>query len=57
MKISLDELKSLNDRRFFAIEEDGDMQGICIWFTCAFPVQDEEGEPAHLLLFLFSDDF
>ncbi|XP_035706093.1 protein arginine N-methyltransferase 6 isoform X2 [Folsomia candida] len=48
MKISLDELKSLNDRRFFAIEEDGDMQGICIWFTCAFPVQDEEGVDATL---------
>jgi hypothetical protein len=44
MKVSTDDLKCLKDRRFFAIEEDGDMQAICIWFTCGFPVsQEDEG--------------
>jgi len=36
-EIKSDEIQCLKDRRFFSIEEDGDMHGVCIWFSCVFP--------------------
>jgi len=39
MKVTSKDLEILKDRRFFSIEEDGEMGGVCIWFDCAFPTR------------------
>jgi len=40
-KADRNSLISLTDRRFFSIEQDGEIQGVCIWFSCGFPSSPE----------------
>ena len=49
-------VKGFTYRRFFPVEGDGEMQGVCVWFSCNFPVSpssmnDDSDEGESLKLF------
>jgi len=38
-----DSLEVFKDKRFFPMEQTGDMHAVCLWFTCTFPVVPGKG--------------
>ncbi|CAL8074006.1 unnamed protein product [Orchesella dallaii] len=52
--ISSSSLEVFKDRRFFTMDQTGDMHAVCLWFTCTFPVVPGK-EPVELSTAPWSD--